>query len=311
MTNKVNAMLPDIKIAQINTFLTVARCKNFRKAASILCRSQPAVSLAIKQLEQLLGAQLFDPERHGELSAFGIAFLPEAKALYKHYETTLHNGISMAQGQSGSIKLGVLPSIAKTVLAEIIRTFLAQHPHVHLQVQDDNGDNLRDKVLDGRIDLAISSIWQAELDLHHTHLCADRVGIVARKAHPWMQMGNDIDWKELNQQKLIRNGSTPLVDKTPAQEFLFASMHVTNMTSLVAMLEAGAGITTLPWMAFPKDSKELAFRLIEEPPIKRQIALLQSRHHQQMPVTAALEKIIIETFKRRGKHLETPKQLIT
>jgi LysR family carnitine catabolism transcriptional activator len=77
------------------------------------------------------------------------------------------------------------------------------------------------------------------------------------------------------------------------------------------MLEAGAGITTLPWMAFPKDSKELAFRLIEEPPIKRQIALLQSRHHQQMPVTAALEKIIIETFKRRGKHLETPKQLIT
>ena len=67
-------MLPDIKIAQINTFLTVAQCKNFRQAASILCRSQPAVSLAIKQLEQLLGAGLFDPDRHGELSAFGTAF---------------------------------------------------------------------------------------------------------------------------------------------------------------------------------------------------------------------------------------------
>lgn len=67
-------MLPDIKIAQINTFLTVAHCKNFRKAATVLYRSQPAVSLAIKQLEQLLGACLFDPERHGELSAFGAAF---------------------------------------------------------------------------------------------------------------------------------------------------------------------------------------------------------------------------------------------
>ena len=41
-------MLPDIKIAQINTFLTVAHCKNFRKAATVLYRSQPAVSLAIK-----------------------------------------------------------------------------------------------------------------------------------------------------------------------------------------------------------------------------------------------------------------------
>lgn len=207
--------------------------------------------------------------------------------------------------------LGVLPSIAKTVLADIIRVFLKQHPQVHLQVQDDNGDNLRDKVLDGHIDLAISSIWQTEQDLLHTYLCADRVGIVARRAHPWMQMGNDINWPELNQQKLIRNGTTPLVDNTPAQDFLLASMQVTNMTSLVAMLEAGAGITTLPWMAFPKDSTELAFRLIEEPPIKRQIALLQSRHHQQMPASSALENIIIETFKRRGKRLECPKQVIT
>lgn len=304
-------MLPDIKIAQINTFLTVAHCKNFRQAANILCRSQPAVSLAIKQLENLLGAALFNPERHGELSAFGIAFLPEAKALYKHYETAVHNGMSMAQGQSGSIKLGVLPSIAKTVLAHIMRDFLAQHPLVHLQVQDDNGDNLRDKILDGRIDLAISSIWQTENDLHHTNLCADRVGIVALKTHPWMQQVNDINWEALSQEKLIRNGTTPLVENTPAQAFLSASTQVANMTSLVAMLEAGAGITTLPWMAFPKDSEELAFRLIEEPKIKRQIALLQSRRHQHMPVTKALEKIIINTFKNRSKYLESPTQLIT
>ncbi len=190
-------MLPDIKIAQINTFLTVSHCRNFRKAAIILCRSQPAVSLAIKQLEQLLGANLFNPDRHGELSAFGMAFLPEAKALYQHYETTLQNGMSMAQGQSGQIKLGVLPSVAKTVLAHIMRTFLAQHPQVHLQVEDDNGDNLRSKVLDRRIDLAVSSIWQTELELEHTHLCADRVGIVARKLHPWMHIDNDIHWDEL------------------------------------------------------------------------------------------------------------------
>ena len=304
-------MLPDIKIAQINTFLTVAHCKNFRKAATVLYRSQPAVSLAIKQLEQLLGACLFDPERHGELSAFGAAFLPEAKALYQLYETTLHNGMSMALGQSGSIRLGVLPSIAKTVLAHIIRAFLVQHPQVHLQVQDDNGDNLRDKVLDRRIDLAISSIWQTEPDLHHTHLCADRVGIVARKSHPWMQKGSQINWDQLSQEKLIRNGTTPLVDKTPAQGFLFAAMQVTNMTSLVAMLEGGAGITTLPWLAFPRGSHELAFRLIEAPPVQRQIALMKSRHHQQMPATAALESIIIETFKRRTKDLENPTQLIT
>jgi len=304
-------MLPDVKIAQINTFITVAQCKNFRQAASLLSRSQPAVSLAIKQLEQLLGANLFDTQRHGELSAFGQAFLPEAKALYKLYQSTLHSGISMAQGQAGTIKLGVLPSIAKTVLAYIIREFLAQHPQVHLQVQDDNGNNLRDKVLDGTIDLAISSIWQTEPDLKHTHLCADRVGLVARKAHPWMQLSNDIDWTQLSQQKLIANGTTPLVDNTPAQGFLQAPMQVENMTSLVAMLEAGAGITTLPWMAFPTDSKELAFRLVEEPAISRRIALLQPRHQQQMPATAALKRVIIDTFERHGAQLESPKQLIT
>ena len=75
-----------------------------------------------------------------------------------------------------------------------------------------------------------------------------------------MQIGNDINWNQLSQQKLIRNGTTPLVDNTPAQAFLLAPMQVNNMTFLVAMLEAGAGITTLPWLAFPKDSPELAFR---------------------------------------------------
>jgi len=197
------------------------------------------------------------------------------------------------------------------VLAEIMRSFLAKHPLVHLQVQDDNGDNLRDKLLDGRIDLAISSIWQTEHDLNHTHLCADRVGIVALKEHPWMQINTDISWDKLSQEKLIRNGTTPLVKDSPASPFLFAPMQVANMTSLVAMLEAGAGITTLPWMAFPKDSEELAFRLIQEPPIKRQIALLQACHRQQMPVTKALEDIIIDTFKLRGKYLESPTQMIT
>lgn len=304
-------MLPDIKIAQIKTFITVAQCKNFRQAAVILCRSQPAVSLAIKQLEQLLGAALFSSQRHGELSAFGLAFLPEAKALHKHYEATVHSGMTMAKGQSGGIKLGVLPSIAKTVLAEIMKSFLAQHPLVHLQVQDDNGDNLRDKVLDGRIDMAISSIWQNEPDLKHIPLCADRVGLVASKNHAWMQRDNDIDWGKLNKEKLIQNGTTPLVNNSPAQAFLLAPMQVTNMTSLVAMLEAGAGITTLPWMAFPKDSKELAFRLIEEPIIQRRIAILESRRRQQMPVTAALQKIIMDTFTQRQSELECPPQTIT
>lgn len=288
-------MLPDIKIAHLRTFITVAECGNFRRAATILCRSQPAVSLAIKQLEQLLGADLFDKQKQAQLTAFGNSFLPQAKSLYRQYQDTLTSALQIAQAKTGTVRLGVLPSVAKHFLSDIMRRFMRLHPQVELQVQDDNGDNLRTKLLGGKIDIAVSSIWQHEPDIEHHHLCSDSVGLVGVTEHPCLQ-GQKIDWHQINQHRLIRNGTTPLINNTAAHAFMQAPTQIANMASLEAVLCAGAGITTLPWLAFPKGNSTLQFRVLEEGSIKRRIALMKSREALQLPATQALEEVIVGLF---------------
>ena len=288
-------MLPDIKIAHLRTFITVAEYGNFRRAANILCRSQPAVSLAIKQLEQLLGADLFDKQKQAQLTAFGNSFLPQAKNLYQQYQDTLTNALQIAQAKTGTVRLGVLPSVAKHFLSDIMRRFMHLHPQVELQVQDDNGDNLRNKLLGGHIDIAVSSIWQHEPDIEHRHLCSDSVGLVGIAEHPCMQK-QKINWDDINQHRLIRNGTTPLINNTAAHAFMQAPTQIANMASLEAVLSAGAGITTLPWLAFPKGNSTLQFRVLEDGSIQRRIALMKSREAHQLPATQALEEVILSLF---------------
>ncbi|MDP6968163.1 MAG: LysR family transcriptional regulator [Gammaproteobacteria bacterium] len=296
-------MLPDIKIAHLRTFITVAECGNFRRAANILCRSQPAVSLAIKQLERLLGAELFDKQKQGQLTAFGNNFLPQATHLYQQYQNTLTSALQIAQAKTGTVRLGVLPSVAKHFLSHIMRCFMQQYPLVELQVQDDNGDNLRSKLLAGQIDLAVSSIWQHEPDIEHRDICRDTVGLVGVKEHPCMQT-ESIDWQQIAQHRLIRNGTTPLINNTAAHAFINAPMHIANMASLEAVLSAGAGITTLPWLAFPQNNTHLAFRVLQQGQIQRRIALLQLRQAHQLPATQALEKVILTHFASAAKNLQ-------
>ena len=294
-------MLPDIKIAHLRTFITVAECGNFRRAATILCRSQPAVSLAIKQLEQLLGADLFDKQKQAQLTAFGSSFLPQAKSLYQQYQDTISSALQVAQAKTGTVRLGVLPSVAKHFLSDIMRRFIQLYPQVELQVQDDNGDSLRSKLLDGQIDIAVSSIWQHEPDIEHHHLCSDAVGLVGLVDHPCMQ-DQDTDWEHIAEHRLIRNGTTPLINNTAAHAFMQAPTQIANMASLEAVLSAGAGVTTLPWLAFPQGNPQLGFRLLEDGNIQRRIALLKSRQAHQLPATQALEDVIIEHF---ASHVES------
>jgi DNA-binding transcriptional LysR family regulator len=296
-------MLPDIKIAHLRTFITVAECGNFRRAAQILCRSQPAVSLAIKQLELLLGAELFDKQKSGQLTAFGNNFLPQAKNLYQQYQNTLTSALQVAQAKTGTVRLGVLPSVARHFLSHIMRRFMQLYPLVELQVQDDNGDNLRAKLLAGEIDISVSSIWQHEPDIAHLEVCRDTVGLVGVKEHPCMQ-AEAIDWQQITEHRLLRNGTTPLIHNTEAHAFTEASMHIANMASLEAVLSASAGITTLPWLAFPENNNHLAFRVLGQGKIQRRIALMQLRQAHQLPATKALKQVILEHFTHNAESLE-------
>ena len=113
-------MLPELKITQLRHFVWVAELKGFHAAAEKAHRTQPAISLSIKDLENKLGEPLFEKRNakatNAELTPFGQHFMPQAKELIAHHDRIAKDMTLMAEHKTGHLRLASVPSIASRML---------------------------------------------------------------------------------------------------------------------------------------------------------------------------------------------------
>lgn len=125
----------------------------------------------------------------------------------------------------------------------------------------------------------------------------DRIGMVCPNNHPLADK-QSVHWKDLRQHRLISNGTSRLLEDTVARPLLeHSQFYVSNMISLIAMLEAGLGITTLPWYAFPEESVTLQFIPLETPVVTRRIGIVKLSNKSLTPSAQALIDFILEHSK--------------
>jgi DNA-binding transcriptional LysR family regulator len=138
----------------VRTFVAVAEARSFTRAGERLGRTQSAISLQIRRLEDRLGRQLLsrDP-RHVTLSADGEAFLPEARRLLRLNDDIVGR---LTEGDvEGEVRLGSPEDFATVHLPDILGEFAKAHPKVTLTVTCDLTLNLLDRLRDGALDLAL------------------------------------------------------------------------------------------------------------------------------------------------------------
>jgi DNA-binding transcriptional LysR family regulator len=134
-------------------FVAVAEELNFRRAAERLRMAQPPLSNQIKQLENELGARLFDRTGRGvRLTDAGLFLLGEARRLLAQVEQTAEMTQRIGNGRVGRLTIGFLPSIGHGVLPFVLKEFQARYPEVDLQLRELNPDDqvqaLRGKQID-------------------------------------------------------------------------------------------------------------------------------------------------------------------
>jgi len=112
---------------------------------------------------------------------------------------------------------------------------------------------------------------------------------VCRSDHPLAQAGDPLHWAQLQGVPMIRNGTSQLLAGTEAEGLLTHSrLFISNMISLIAMLEEGVGISTLPYLAFPQENDKLVFVLLVEPKVERHIGMLTRKGRSLSPAAGAL-----------------------
>ena len=105
---------------QLQYFVAVATTGSFTKAAKQCFVSQSTLSAGIQELEQVLGAPLFERQgRKTNLSALGEELLDDAQNILDQLQAMSHKGSQSSQPLSGSLRMGVIPSISTYVLPKL------------------------------------------------------------------------------------------------------------------------------------------------------------------------------------------------
>lgn len=282
-----------IKTEMLRCFATVARSGNLADAADRLGRTPSAISMMLKQLEDHLGAPLFEAGRKSKLTALGVFTLDEASRELDHFDRAVVSIEHFARAKSGLVRIAVVPSVAETILPDIIQMFLADHSEVHIDIRDMDSAGVAREIERERVDLGIATGAGANAEIACEELFSDAFGIVCRSDHPLVGSNAPRSWGDLVGWPFLANG---ICEQIPDEDLRIVNaaskMMVHNTTSLLALVRAGVGITVLPRLVAERADSSIAFLAVAGSPAKRRIDLLRRTHTRLSPAAEEFESMI-------------------
>lgn len=142
-----------LDLRMVHQFLTVADTLSFRKAAEQMHMAQPPLSQAIRRLEALLEAQLFERSARGvRLTPAGAVFQEEAQRLLSQADRAMDRTLRAARGELGSVNVGFIGPAMFALLPKVIRTFREQFPGVELTLHEGSSKQVAAMLLAGTVD---------------------------------------------------------------------------------------------------------------------------------------------------------------
>lgn len=233
----------NLDIDQLRALVTVAQTRSFTKTGSMLNRSQSAISLQIKRLENTLNRQLFDRSgRKIRLTDEGERFLPEAERIVDMHDRAVE--LLSSPSVSGRVRLGCTEEFAATHLANVLGSFQYTHPDVHIEIGVDTSKTLRDGFASRDYDIVLAKVDENERN-GDTIWCEDIIWVVTDgpsandilRRDPIPLLASPVPC-------LIRHGMTTKLDQVGKRWQIVGTSEVN--VGLQAAVSAGFGITALP-----------------------------------------------------------------
>jgi DNA-binding transcriptional LysR family regulator len=290
-----------MELRHIRYFLAVAEEGNFTRAAAKLGIGQPPLSQQIRDMEREIGASLFHRVPHGaELTAAGMAFLPEAKAAVVAAEKAKLAAQRATRGETGRLTLGFTASSAfNPAVSGTIRRFRHQWPDVGLSLTEMNSNWLMEKLMREEIDAAfIRPGLEDPKDVRLKRL-ADEPMLVALPAHHALARHQRVPLGALAGEPFILFPRTvglslydDIVAACRAAGFeLVVTQEAPQIPSVVNLVAADLGVSIVPASIAQIALDGVAYRPIEGPPLVARLGLAILKA-QRLPVAANLMSLI-------------------
>lgn len=305
----------NLTLRQLRYFEALSRHGHFGRAAEACAISQPAMSMQIREMEETLGTELFERgPRRVRLTAFGEAVAPRVRDILRSVDELADLARASRGGPAGRLRLGVIPTVAPYLLPAVLGDLTRRFPGLDLHVRETLTPRLIRELAEGRLDTAIVALPVSEPSLHEEALFSEAFVLV----RPGSEEGQPVpDPEGLQRMRLLlleeghcfRDQALSFcrLQAAPPRELLDGSA----LSTLVQMVGAGIGVTLIPEMAVPVETRsaDVSVARFAAPEPSRTIGMVWRRSSPlagQLATIAAVVRGAAEGLRAPGWPLRPP-----
>lgn len=269
-----------ISIKHLRYFAALAQHRHFGRAADACAISQPALSLQVKDLEALLGAQLVERDRRQiRLTGLGEAFAGRAQQILRSVDELADLARASSPSLGGRLRIGMIPTVAPYLLPAVIRRLTERFPAVDLRPREAVTGKLTEDLITGGLDVAVMALPVSEPSLQDHPLFEEEFVLVRAladrgKPPPGVESLRAMRLLLLEEGHCFRDQALAFCKMTPglSQD----PMEGSSLATLVRMVGAGMGVTLIPEMAVAAETSavEVSIARLAEPRPARSIGLV-------------------------------------
>lgn len=272
--------MKNLTLKQLRYFEALARHGRFRHAADACAISQPALSMQIKELEEELGNELFERSaREVKLTAFGQMFASRAHDILRAVDELGDLARASRDPFLARLRIGVIPTVAPYLLPAIINDLNATFDGIQIEVRETQTAKLVQELSRGDLDLAIVALPVSEPSLTELKLFDEEFVLVRRledegRPVPDRDMLREMRLLLLEEGHCFRDQALSFcrIGSARPREIMEGS----SLSTLVQMVSAGIGITLIPEMAVPVETRsaQVSIARFQSPRPSRTIGMI-------------------------------------
>jgi DNA-binding transcriptional LysR family regulator len=268
-------------LVDLQLFVAVADARSITHGASHVHLALASASARIKGLEAGLGISLLKRGRRGvELTAAGESLLDHARIILHNVETMRGDLVAFSRGMKATIRLLANTSGLSEYLPKALAAFLAEHPHVSIDVEERESTDIAHAIATGAADLGLASEYALPDGIERIRFSEDRLVIVTA-SHDELARRRQVDFREVVGRDFIGLTASSALHAHIAGHAarlgarLRFRARLNNFDAMGQMVAAGIGIAVMPEVAAKRCARSMQIsRLrIRDPWANRRLAI--------------------------------------
>src|SRR5215475_10219114 len=267
-------------LRQLRYFDALARHGHFGRAAEACSISQPALSMQIKEMEEVLGGVLLERSaRQVTLTKFGEEIVQRVREILRSVDELGDFARASRDRLAGRLRIGMIPTIAPYLLPTVIANLTRMHPELDIHVHEALTSKLIQELAEGRLDTAILALPVSEPSLTVVALFAENFLLVP----PGEDEGTPVPSSETlcDMRLLLLEEGHCFRDQALAFCNMQSSLprealEASSLSTLVQMVSAGMGVTLIPEMAIAVETRSASVSVVrfDDPQPARTVGMI-------------------------------------